>query len=163
MGGCLQGVLGNKCLFIDIFKNKFKLISLNFVVEYNGTMAAEKGRACKDEEVRQMSETEKNNFWGSIKGNIISYVAICTAGIIVVTATLNSLVMRNVLVTNGHNMLMKEAENAGELMNEWLVRQADIVDTMKSGLETMDRDDMEAVMDYLNANLSRNEDALMYY
>lgn len=86
-------------------------------------MAAEKGRACKYEEVRQMSETEKNNFWGSIKGNIISYVAICTAGIIVVTATLNSLVMRNVLVTNGHNMLMKEAENAGELMNEWLVRQ----------------------------------------
>ena len=110
-----------------------------------------------------MSKTEKNNFWGSIKGNIISYVAICTAGIIVVTATLNSLVMRNVLVTNGHNMLMKEAESAGELMNEWLVRQADIVDTMKSGLETMDRDDMEAVMDYLNANLSRNEDALMYY
>ena len=58
---------------------------------------------------------------------------------------------------------MKEAENAGERINEWLVRQASIVDTMKSGLETMDRDDMETIMDYLGANLSRNADALMYY
>ena len=110
-----------------------------------------------------MSKREKSGFWGSIKGNIISYVAVCTALIIAVTATLNSVVMRNVLITNGHNMLVEQAENAGELINEWLVRQAYIVDTMKSGLETMDRDDMETVMNYLEANLSRNADALMYY
>lgn len=110
-----------------------------------------------------MSKTEKNSFWGSIKGNIISYMAVCTALIIVVTATLNSVVMRNVLITNGHNTLMDEAENAGELMNEWLIRQANIVDTMKNGLETMDRDDMETVMNYLGTNLSQNADALMYY
>lgn len=110
-----------------------------------------------------MSKTEKNSFLGSIKGNIISYVAVCTALIIAVTATLNSFVMRNVLITNGHNLLVEQAENAGELINEWLVRQAYIVDTMKSGLETMDRDDMETVMNYLEANLSQNADALMYY
>jgi len=127
-------------------------------------MAWKGKRQCyKDKEAGQMSRTEKNSFLGSIKGNIIFYVAVCTAVIIAVTAALNSVVMRNVLITNGHNMLMEEAENAGELMNEWLVRQACIVGTMKSGLETMDRDDMETVMDYLGANLSRNADALMYY
>ncbi|MDE5951261.1 MAG: hypothetical protein K2H12_06770, partial [Acetatifactor sp.] len=110
-----------------------------------------------------MSKAEKNNFWGSIKGNIISYVALCTAFIIAVTATLNSIVMRNMLITSGHNALTEEAENTGKLINEWLVRQAYIVDTMKSGLETMDRDDMEAIMDYLGVNLSQNPDALMYY
>ncbi|MBD5530064.1 MAG: methyl-accepting chemotaxis protein [Lachnospiraceae bacterium] len=110
-----------------------------------------------------MSKAEKNNFWGSIKGNIISYVALCTAFIIAVTATLNSIVMRNMLITSGHNALTEEAENTGKLINEWLVRQAYIVDTMKSGLETMDRDDMGAVMDYLEVNLSQNPDALMYY
>lgn len=110
-----------------------------------------------------MNKAEKNSFWGSIKGNITSYVALCTAFIIVVTATLNSIVMRNVLMTNGHNTLTEEAENTGELIDEWLVRQAYIVHTMKSGLETMDTDDMEAVMDYLGANLSQNSDALMYY
>lgn len=110
-----------------------------------------------------MSKTEKNRFWGSIKGNIISYVALCTVVIIAVTATLNSVVMRNVLITNGYNTLMGEAENASELIDEWLVRQASIVDTMKSGLETMKQDDMDAVMDYLKGNLSQNSDALMYY
>ena len=114
-------------------------------------------------EQEQMRKAEKNGFWGSIKGNIISYVALCTVVIIAVTATLNSVVMRNVLITNGHNTLMEEAENIGELINEWLIRQTYIVDTMKSGLETMDRDNMEAIMDYLEANLSQNPDALMYY
>lgn len=110
-----------------------------------------------------MNKAEKSNFWGSIKGNITTYVALCTAVIIVVTATLNSIVMRNVLITNGHNTLAEEAENTGELINEWLVRQAYIVHTMKSGLETMDTEDMDAVMDYLEANLAQNSDALMYY
>lgn len=110
-----------------------------------------------------MNKTDKNSFWGSIKGNIISYVALCTVVIIVVTATINSVVMRNVLITDGHGTLMREAEDTGELIDQWLVRQAYIVDTMKCGLETMDRDDMESVMDYLEANLSQNPDALMYY
>ena len=110
-----------------------------------------------------MNKAEKNSFWGSIKGNIISYVALCTAFIIVVTATLNSIVMRKVLITNGHNTLTDQAENTSELIDEWLVRQAYIVHTMKSGLETMDTEDMESVMDYLEANLSQNSDALMYY
>lgn len=114
-------------------------------------------------EGKHMNKTDKNGFWGSIKGNIISYVALCTVVIIVVTATINSVVMRNVLITDGHGTLMREAEDTGELIDQWLVRQAYIVDTMKCGLETMDRDDMESVMDYLEANLSQNPDALMYY
>lgn len=110
-----------------------------------------------------MDKAEKSSFWGSIKGNIISYVALFTVVIIAVTATLNSVMMRNVLITDGHRTLTAEAENTGELIDEWLVRQAYIVGTMKSGLETMNRDDMESVMDYLEANLSQNPDALMYY
>ena len=110
-----------------------------------------------------MNKIEKNSFWGSIKGNIISCVAFFTVVIIAVTATINSVMMRNVLITDGHNTLTQEAENTGELINEWLVRQAYIVDTMKSGLETMKRDDMETIMDYLGVNLSQNSDALMYY
>lgn len=112
---------------------------------------------------KQMSKAEKNRFFGSIKGNIICYVALCTIIILAVTATLNSVVMRNVLVTNGHNTLAEKAESTGELIDEWLVRQSYIVDTMKSGLETMKRGNMDAVMDYLEANLSQNPDALMYY
>lgn len=106
---------------------------------------------------------DRNYFRGSIRGNIISYVALCTVIIIMVTATINSIMMRNVLVSNGCNTLTEQATNTGELIDEWLVRQAYIVNTMKSALETMDTGDMNAVMDYLGANLSQNPDALMYY
>lgn len=114
-------------------------------------------------EPRQTNCTGKSRFLGSIKGNIISYVAICTVIIIAVTATLNSIVMRNVLIANGRNTLTETAENTSELINEWLIRQAYIVDTMKSTLETADTEDMESVMDYLEVNLAKNPDALMYY
>lgn len=110
-----------------------------------------------------MNKAEKSGFWGSIKGNIISYVALCTAVIIVVTATINSVMMRDVLIMNGHNTLTDQAENTGKLIDEWLIRQASVVDAMKNGLETMDRRNMDAVMDYLETNLSQNPDALMYY
>ena len=114
-------------------------------------------------EPRQKNIMKNSSFFGSIKGNIISYVAICTVIIIGVTATLNSIVMRNVLITDGHNTLTEEAENTGNLIDEWLIRQAYIVDTMKSALATMKTDDMEAVMDYLEVNLAENPDARMYY
>lgn len=110
-----------------------------------------------------MGQEQKNRFFGSIKGNITTFVAICTVIIIAVTATLNSVIMRNVLMSNGQNTLTEEAQNTGEMINEWLIRQAYIVDTMKSGLATMSTDDMEAVMDYLEDNLAQNPDALMYY
>lgn len=113
--------------------------------------------------LNQGDTAKKSGFFGSIKGKIISYVAVCTVIIIVVTATLNSIVLKNVLVSNGHKALTQEAEYNSELIDEWLRRQADIVITMKSALETMDTDEMEKVMDFLETNLSKNPDALMYY
>lgn len=106
---------------------------------------------------------QKNRFFGSIKGNIISYVALCTVVIIMVTATLNSIVMRNVLLADGRAALTEKAENTGALIDEWLIREAYIVNTMKNTLAAMSTDDMEAVMDYLETNLAQNPDALMYY
>lgn len=114
-------------------------------------------------ETGQRTVSGKNSFLGSIKGNIISYVALCTVIIILVTSTLNSIVMRNVLLTNGQAALTEKAENTGDLIDEWLIRQAYIVNTMKNTLATMHPDDMKAVMDYLETNLAENPDALMYY
>ena len=89
-------------------------------------------------ESTQKDAEKKNGFFGSIKGNIISYVALCIVIIIAVTATLNSIVLRNVLITNGHNTLLEEAGNTSELIDEWLIRQAYIVETMESALRTME-------------------------
>lgn len=105
----------------------------------------------------------KQSFWGSIKGRIILYVALCTILIIAVTAVINSIVLKDALKTSEHNVLIAEAESTGDIIDEWLARQADIMETMKNALENMKREDTEVIMDFLEKNLANNEDALMYY
>lgn len=109
------------------------------------------------------TKDNKQNFLGSIKGRIILYVVLCTVVIIAVTATINSMVLRDALKTSEHNALVLEAEGTGDVIDEWIVRQGDIVNTMKSALKTMDSSDVDAIMDFLAVNLANNEDALMYY
>ena len=108
-------------------------------------------------------KNEGMNFWGSIKGRIILYVALCTIVIIAVTAALSSIVLKDALQTSEHNVLIAEAEGTGDTIDQWLIRQADIVETMKSALEEMDKNNREGIMDFLETNLSQNKDALMYY
>lgn len=108
-------------------------------------------------------KSEKQSFLGSIKGRIILYVALCTILIIAVTAVINSIVLKDALKTSEHNVLIAEAESTGDIIDEWLARQADIMETMKNALENMKREDTEVIMDFLEKNLANNEDALMYY
>lgn len=106
---------------------------------------------------------KKQSFVGSIKGRVILYTAISTILIIVVTAVINSIVLNNALKASEHNLLIAEAESTSDIIDEWLVRQANIVETMKSALEYMDKEDTEAIMDFLGDNLANNNAALMYY
>ena len=105
---------------------------------------------------------EKKSFAGTIKGRIILYVTLCMVVIIAVTAVVNSIVLKEALKTSEHTLLLAEAEGTSNVIDEWLIEQASIVETMKCSLETMEKDET-AIMDYLEANLANNEDALMYY
>lgn len=105
---------------------------------------------------------EKQSFWGSIKGSIILYAAASTILIIAVTAVINSIVLNDALKASEYSLLAAEAEGTGDIIDEWLVGQANIVETMKNALEGMDKDP-EAIMDFLEANLAGNDAALMYY
>ncbi len=106
---------------------------------------------------------KKQSFMGSIKGRIILYTALSTILIIAVTAVINSIVLNDALKASEHNLLTTEAESTSDIIDEWLVRQANIVETMKSALEHMDKEDTEAIMDFLEDNLANNNAALMYY
>ena len=105
---------------------------------------------------------EKQSFWGSIKGSIILYAAASTILIIAVTAVINSIVLNDALKASEYSLLAAEAEGTGDIIDEWLVGQANIVETMKNALEGMDKDP-EAIMDFLDANLAGNDASLMYY
>ena len=109
------------------------------------------------------TKSEKQSFLGSIKGSIILYVALSTILIIVVTAVINSIVLSGALKTSEHSALTTEAENTSDIIDEWLIGQANIVRTMKNALETMDKENPNAIMDFLEVNLAGNDSALMYY
>lgn len=109
------------------------------------------------------AKTEKQSFLGSIKGKVILYTALSTIVIIVVTAAINGFVLYDALKSSEHSILTSEAESTGDVIDEWLVGQANIVETMKNALENMHKDDPEAIMDFLEVNLAGNQDALMYY
>lgn len=109
------------------------------------------------------TKSEKQPFMGSIKGSIILYVALSTILIIVVTAAINSIVLSGALKTSEHSALTTEAENTSDIIDEWLIGQANIVRTMKNALETMDKENPNAIMDFLEVNLAGNDSALMYY
>ncbi|MGN0484132.1 MAG: methyl-accepting chemotaxis protein [Lachnospiraceae bacterium] len=109
------------------------------------------------------AKREVKSLAGSIKGRIILDVVWSIAFIIILTATINCVVLKKALKTSGSEMLQQESEANSDLIDEWLIRQANIVETMKSALEIMDRKDTETIMDFLNTNLEKNEDALMYY
>lgn len=102
-------------------------------------------------------------FFSSIKGRIILCVAICMVVLIAITATINSIVLQKALKTSEKDILLAEVEGNSKIIDEWLIGQADIVNTLKNSLEIMDSDDVESIMDYLEVNLACNEDALMYY
>ena len=104
----------------------------------------------------------KKSFTGTIKGRIILYVTLCMVMIIAVTAVINSIVLKEALKASEHNLLLAEAEGTSDVIDEWLIEQASIIETMKYSLETMEKDENK-IMDYLQANLANNEAALMYY
>ena len=106
---------------------------------------------------------KRQSFIGTIKGRIILCVTLSTILIIVVTAVINSVVLNDALKTSEHNVLAAEVEGTSDVIDEWLIGQANVIETMKSALENMDKEDTEAIMDFLEVNLAKNEDALMYY
>lgn len=110
-----------------------------------------------------MDKDRKQAFSGTIKGRIIIYVVISTIAMIAVTALINSMVLRSALKSSEHSVLTAKAEGTADVIDDWLMGQASMIETMKNALEGMEREDTEAIMDFLGRNLEDNENALMYY
>lgn len=105
----------------------------------------------------------KKKFLGTIRGNIIAVVMVCTTMIIVLMTIFQGVTIGNLMINDSETLLLEEAESNGEVINEWLKEQGNIVHAMKIAISRMDNDDKEGIMDYLEECLGANENALMYY
>lgn len=106
---------------------------------------------------------KKNHFLWTIRGRIAVFVTICMTIVILLTILANIVTTRSTMVREAENLLTEEADGNAAVINEWLKQEGNMVNTMKNALATMDRDDTDAIMDYLEVNLKENENALMYY
>lgn len=106
---------------------------------------------------------KKNHFLWTIRGRIAVFVTICMTIVILLTILANVVTTRSTMVREAENLLTEEADGNAAVINEWLKQEGNMVNTMKNALATMDRDDTDAIMDYLEVNLKENENALMYY
>ena len=130
-------------------------------------MTAQKGKLYMKKETKgekkASEEGEKNSFLRSIKGKLILLVAVCTVFIILAMTVVSSVNARDLVVNSSKDLLAEKAETNAEVMSGWLEEQSQIVMTMENAIVAMDPADKEGIMDYLEANLSENESALMYY
>lgn len=107
--------------------------------------------------------SEKTNLKGSIRFQIAALVTVCIFVIILVTAVINGATTKKVMIDNESTMLSDEAVSNAEVISQWLEKQGDIVHTLRNTLAFMNEKDEQKIMDYLEENLSSNQDALMYY
>ena len=106
---------------------------------------------------------DKTKVRNSIRFSIAVLVTICTFVIILVTAFINGINTKKVMVQNENTILVDEAVSNAEVISQWLEKQGDIVHTLRNSLAFMNEKNEKKIMDYLEQNLPNNEDALMYY
>ncbi len=99
----------------------------------------------------------------TIRGKITLQTALYLILTIIVCEVVAVSALQSNMTTQTRNYVTSEAEVNADIVSEWLEEQADIVHTLRNAVAYMNNKDTEHIMDYLEANLAENEDALMYY
>lgn len=108
-------------------------------------------------------EVQRKTMKKTIKGKITLQTAIyLILTIIVCEAVAVSALQRN-MTTQAENYVSMQAAVNADVVDEWLKEQGNIVHTLRNAIAYMDNKDSKVIMDYLEANLKENENALMYY
>ena len=98
-----------------------------------------------------------------IKDRIIATVLLILTVVVLVIVTVNSINTVSQLNQNGRDLMLGEAGNNAELINEWLKKQGTSVELMKVTLEKSNYKDTASIENYLEECLGKNSAALMYY
>ncbi|MDE6208251.1 MAG: hypothetical protein K2M73_01090 [Lachnospiraceae bacterium] len=108
-------------------------------------------------------DSKRKKFNRTIKGNILTFVSICTILIILFITLSAGFSLSMVTTQNAKELLTEKVQENAEIIDSWLLREGSIVHTIKIALSDMKADDKDKIMNYLEKNLADNENALMYY
>lgn len=99
----------------------------------------------------------------SIKGKITCQIIMYIILAIVVCEAVSVNSLRTNMTKQTENYVQMQSEKSAGIVNEWLQEQGNIVHTVRDAVAFMNTKDTNKIMDYLEANLSENQNALMYY
>ena len=99
----------------------------------------------------------------SIKGKITCQIILYIILAIVVCEAVSVNSLRTNMTKQTENYVQMQSEKSAGIVNEWLQEQGNIVHTVRDAVAFMNTKDTNKIMDYLEANLSENKNALMYY
>ncbi|MDE7245434.1 MAG: hypothetical protein K2O18_15880 [Oscillospiraceae bacterium] len=102
-------------------------------------------------------------FKWTIKGKIVFQTAVYLILAILVCETAAAAAMQRSLTAQAEGYVAMTAADNASVVNAWLEDQANIVHTIRDAVAYMDTMDMNYVMNFLDANLKENPNALMYY
>lgn len=91
------------------------------------------------------------------------FVTISLIVMIVITQISNINVTRDSLENDYKSQLLLQSKDNAETINLWMEKQASSLESVMQGLSFLDTTDHELIMDYLEGQLAKNDDALMYY
>lgn len=99
----------------------------------------------------------------TIKGKITLQTAIYLILTIIICEVVAVSALQRNMTTQAESYVSMQAEGNADVVNEWLKEQGNIVHTLRNAVAYMNNKDSQFIMDYLEASLKENENALMYY
>lgn len=108
-------------------------------------------------------EVQRKTMKKTIKGKITLQTAIYLILTIIVCEVVAVSALQRNMTTQAENYVSMQAAVNADVVDEWLKEQGNIVHTLRNAIAYMDNKDSKVIMDYLEANLKENENALMYY
>ena len=99
----------------------------------------------------------------TIRGKITLQTALYLILTIIVCEVVAVNALQSNMTTQTRNYVTTEAADNAGIVNKWIEEQGNIVHTLRNAIAYMNDKDTERIMDYLEVNLTENENALMYY
>lgn len=110
---------------------------------------------------------KKNVTLKKLRGQLNRQVCLVVGICVILIVGLSEIFSGNAIVSlrdsNAEENLLSKSTTNAKLINEWLIRQGDILTTVADSLSYMGFTDDDKITNYIAGELERNQDAMMYY
>lgn len=110
-----------------------------------------------------MRKREKSSKKGKISKKVTLITLACILAVVIACELSSLYYTKQVIVEDSKYILQTKSADTSRIVDGWISEQGRIITTMMDSISYMDTTDHEVIMNYLEVQLAKNEDARMYY